>query len=128
MPITASALLWLLLLLRLLQLLYLRLQADLAFCLSLSLRFLLFCLSSCEGVGLVNGSHTLFGRSAQVVYELQGEEVEGVRQEVRGVKDEEIGEIKVEGEPHTSCAHVDGMNDGHTSDLSQGAVCNVTIR
>ena len=42
MPITASALLWLLLLLRLLQLLYLRLQADLAFCLSLSLRFLLF--------------------------------------------------------------------------------------
>ena len=34
----------------------------------------------CEGVGLVNGGHTLFGRSAQVLYELQGEEVEGVRQ------------------------------------------------
>ena len=28
--------------------------------------------------------------------------VEGVRQEVREVKDEEKGEIKVEGEPHTS--------------------------
>ena len=56
----------------------------------------------CEGVGLVNGGHTLFGRSAQVLYELQGEEVEGVRQEVREVKDEENGEINVEGEPHTS--------------------------
>ena len=31
-----------------------------------------------------------------------GEEVEGVRQEVREVKSEEKGEIKVEGEPHTS--------------------------
>ena len=55
----------------------------------------------CEGVGLINGGHTLFlGRNAQVVYELQvGEEVEGVRQEV---KDEENGEINGEGEPHTS--------------------------
>ena len=59
-------------------------------------------LITCEGVGLVNGGHTLFGRSAQVLYELQGEEVEGVRQEVREVKDEENGEIKGEGEPHTS--------------------------
>ena len=58
-------------------------------------------LITCEGVGLVNGGHTLFGRSAQVVY-VQGEEVEGVRQEVREVKDEENGEINVEGEPHTS--------------------------
>ena len=57
----------------------------------------------CEGVGLVNGGHTLFGRNAQVVYELQvGEEVEGMRQEVREVKDEENGEINGEGEPDTS--------------------------
>ena len=55
------------------------------------------------GVGLVKRVHTLFGRNAQVVHELQvGEEVEGVRQEVREVKSEEKGEIKVEGEPHTS--------------------------
>ena len=47
-------------------------------------------LVTCVGVGLVNGDHTLFGRNAQVVYELQaGEEVEGVRQEVREVKGEE---------------------------------------
>ena len=60
-------------------------------------------LITCVGVGLVNGDHTHFGRNAQVVYELQvGEEVEGVRQEVREVKGEEKGEIKVEGEPHTS--------------------------
>ena len=59
-------------------------------------------LITCEGVGLVNGGHTLFWRSAQVLYELQGEEVEGVRQEVREVKDEENGEINVEGEPPTS--------------------------
>ena len=56
----------------------------------------------CEGVGLVNGGHTLLVWSAQVLYELQGEEVEGVRQEVREVKDEENGEINGEGEPHTS--------------------------
>ena len=31
-----------------------------------------------------------------------GEEVEGVRQEVREVKGEEKGEINGEGEPHTS--------------------------
>ena len=60
-------------------------------------------LITCVGVGLVNGGHTLFWRNAQVVYELQvEEEVEGVRQEVREVKGEEKGEIKVEGEPHTS--------------------------
>ena len=59
-------------------------------------------LITCEGVGLVIGGHTLFGRSAKVLYELQGEEVEGVRQEVSEVKDEENGEINVEGEPHTS--------------------------
>ena len=58
--------------------------------------------SPCERVGLVNGGHTLFGRSAQALHELQGEEVEGVRQEVREAKDEENGEINVEGEPHTS--------------------------
>ena len=74
----------------------------------------------CVGVGLVNGGHTLFGRNAQVVYELQvGEEVEGVRQEVREVKDEENGEVKVEGEPHTSRALVDGMtSERKTHDLS----------
>ena len=60
-------------------------------------------LITCVGASLVNGGHTLFGRNAQVVYELQvGEEVEGVRQEVREVKGEEKGEIKVEGETHTS--------------------------
>ena len=60
-------------------------------------------LITCVGVGLVNGGHTLFGRNAQVVHELQvGEEVEGVRQEVREVKGEEKGEINGEGEPHTS--------------------------
>ena len=48
-------------------------------------------LITCEG--LVNGGHTLFGRSAQVLYEIHGEEVEGVRQEVREVSDEENGEI-----------------------------------
>ena len=37
-----------------------------------------------------------------VLHEIQGEEVEGVRQEVRDVKDEENGEINGEGEPHTS--------------------------
>ena len=43
------------------------------------------------------------GGIAQVVYELYVEkEVEGVRQEVREVNDEENGEINVEGEPHTS--------------------------
>ena len=53
----------------------------------------------CEEVGLVKRVHTLFGRNAQVVYELPvREEVEGVRQEVREVK----GEIKVEGESLTS--------------------------
>ena len=46
---------------------------------------------------------TLFGRNAQVAYELQvGEEVEGVRHEVRDVKGEENEEINGEGEPHTS--------------------------
>ena len=46
--------------------------------------------------------YPFLGRSAQVLYKLQGEEVEGVRQEVREVNDEENGEINVEGEPHTS--------------------------
>ena len=38
----------------------------------------------------------------QVLYELQGEKVEGVRLEVREVSDGENGEINGEGEPHTS--------------------------
>ena len=60
-------------------------------------------LITCVEVGLVKRGHTLFGRNAQVVYELQvGEDVEGVRQEVREVKGEENGEINGEGEPHTS--------------------------
>ena len=48
-------------------------------------------LITCVVVGLVKRVHTLFGRTAQqVVYELQvWKEVEGVRQEVREVKDEE---------------------------------------
>ena len=45
-------------------------------------------LVTCKGVGLINGGH--------------GEEVEGVRQEVREINDEENGQINVEGEPHTS--------------------------
>ena len=57
----------------------------------------------CVGVGLVKRVHTLFGRNAQIVYELQvEEEVEGVRQEVREVIGEEKREINGEGEPHTS--------------------------
>ena len=55
------------------------------------------------GVGLVKRVNTLFGRTAQIVHELQvGKEMEGVRQEVREVKGEEKGEINGEGEPHTS--------------------------
>ena len=43
------------------------------------------------------------GGVRRFVYEPQvGDEVEEVRQEVREVKDEEKGEINVEGEPHTS--------------------------
>ena len=45
---------------------------------------------------------TFMGGVHKLLYELQGEEVEGVRQEVREVNDEEKGEINVEGEPHTS--------------------------
>ena len=60
-------------------------------------------LITCVELGSVKRIHTLFVRNAQVVHELQvGEAVEGVRQEVREVKGEEKGEIKVEGEPHTS--------------------------
>ena len=66
---------------------------------------------------------------AEVLYELQSEEVEGVRQEVSEVKNEENGEINVEGEPHTSWAHVDEITSEHNSWLEPcGAVCNVTIR
>ena len=57
-------------------------------------------LITCEGVGLVNGGHTLFGGVHRFATNLK--EVEEVRQEVREVKDEENGEINVEGEPHTS--------------------------
>ena len=60
-------------------------------------------LITCVEVSLVNGGHTVFGRNAQVVYELQvGDEVEGVRQAVREVEGEEKGEINGEGEPNTS--------------------------
>ena len=61
-------------------------------------------LITCGEVELVRQVHALFVRNAQqVVYELQvREEVEGVRQQVREVKDEENGEINGEGEPHTS--------------------------
>ena len=54
----------------------------------------------CEGVGLVKRVHTLLGGVHRLATALK--EVEEVRQEVREVKDEENGEIKVEGEPHTS--------------------------
>ena len=54
--------------------------------------------------------------------------MDGVRQEVREVKGEEKGEIKVEGEPHTSWAHVDEMTSEHkTHDLSQSAVRCATV-
>ena len=61
-------------------------------------------LITCVEVGFVKRIHTVFGRTAQqVVYEIQmREEVGGVRQEVREVKGEEKGEIKVEGEQPTS--------------------------
>ena len=55
---------------------------------------------NCEGVGLVKRVHTLLGGVHRLATALK--EVEEVRQEVREVKDEESGEINVEGEPHTS--------------------------
>ena len=57
-------------------------------------------LITCEGVGLVTRVHTLLGGVHRFATNLK--EVEEVRQEVREVKDEEKGEINVEGEPHTS--------------------------
>ena len=54
----------------------------------------------CEGVGLVKRVHTLLGGVHRFATNLK--EVEEVGQEVREVKDEEKGEINVEGEPHTS--------------------------
>ena len=57
-------------------------------------------LITCEGAGLVKRVHTLLGGVHRLATALK--EVEGVRQEVREVNDEENGEIKVEGEPHTS--------------------------
>ena len=57
-------------------------------------------LITCVGVGLVKRVHTLLGRNAQVVYELQvGEEVEEVRQEVREVKRKERSKSR-ENRPH----------------------------
>ena len=55
-------------------------------------------LITCEGVGLVKRVHTLFGGVHRLAMALK--EVEDVRQEVREVKDEERGQINVEGEPH----------------------------
>ena len=57
-------------------------------------------LITCEGVGLVKRVHTLLGGGHKFATNLK--EGEEVRQEVREVKDEEKGEINVEGEPHTS--------------------------
>ena len=57
-------------------------------------------LTTCEGAGLVKRVHTLSGGVQRFATNLK--EVEEVRQEVREVKDEEKGEINVEGEPHTS--------------------------
>ena len=51
----------------------------------------------CEGVGLVKRVNTLLGGVHRFAPNLK--EVEEVRQEVRKVKDEEKGEINVEGEP-----------------------------
>ena len=46
-------------------------------------------LITCGEVELVKQVHTLFGRNAQVVHELQvQDEMEGVRQEVREVEEE----------------------------------------
>ena len=62
----------------------------------------------CGEEELVRQVHTLFGRSAQVLYELQVQEkVEGVRQEVRESKKGEQGEEKRSHEH----GHVDGMKD-----------------
>ena len=76
----------------------------------------------CEGVGLVKRVHTLSGGVHRFATNLK--EVEEVRQEVREVKDEENGEINVEGEPHTSWAYGGWLwNDGHSSDLSHAVQC-----
>ena len=56
-------------------------------------------LTTCEEVGVVKRVHTLLGGVHRLATALK--EVEEVREEVRQVKDEENGEIKVEGEPHT---------------------------
>ena len=57
-------------------------------------------LTTCEGVSLVKRVRTLLGGVHRFATNLK--EVEEVRQEVREVKDEEKGEINVEGEPNTS--------------------------
>ena len=62
----------------------------------------------CGEEELVRQVHTLFGRNAQVVYELQVQkEMEGVRQEVREVK----GESKVEERRSHEHEHVNGMQN-----------------
>ena len=60
----------------------------------------------CGEEELVRQVHTLFGRNAQVVHELQvREEMEGVRQEVRDVEGGEQGEEKRSHEHEHADAH-----------------------
>ena len=68
-------------------------------------KWTLFLSLLCEGVGLVKRVHTLLSGVHRFATNLK--EAEEVRQEVREVKDEGKGEINVEGEPHSSRAHVD---------------------
>ena len=74
--------------------------------------------SLCQYVGeLVSRVHTLVGRSAQVVYELQVlEEEEKVREEVQEIERESQGEEK-RSDDHD---HVDGVKD---STLEPRCVC-----
>ena len=63
---------------------------------------------TCGEGELVNGGHTLVGRSAQVVYELQVlEDEEKVREEVHEIERESQGEEK-RSRGHD---HVDGVKD-----------------
>ena len=74
--------------------------------------------ASCGEEELVSGVHTLFGRSAQVLHELQvQEEKEGVREEVQEIE----GESSEEKRSHEH-DHVDGVND---SLLEPRCVCKM---
>ena len=77
--------------------------------------------AECGEEELVRQVHALFGRNAQVLYELQvQEEMEGVRQEVRE-EEEEQGEEKRSHEHE----HVNGMKDSLLEPRCVCARCDV---